>query len=58
MEPVCWKRNQTTSEKPSEEEENQEGTTLDLVFRTMRGEFGNGEERKAGLEPDMEKCRG
>ncbi|MFQ9345476.1 MAG: hypothetical protein ACLR2O_07880 [Coprococcus sp.] len=24
-------------------------TTLDLVFRTMRGEFGNGEERKSWL---------
>lgn len=43
------KGNQTTPEKPSEEEENQEGTTLDLVFRTMRGEFGNGEERKSWL---------
>ena len=43
------KGNQTTPEKPSEEEENQEGTTLDLVFRTMRGEFGNGEERKSRL---------
>ena len=43
------KGNQTTPEKPSEEEENQEGTTLDLVFWTMRGEFGNGEERKSRL---------
>ena len=43
------KGNQTTPEKPSEEEENQKGTTLDLVFRTMRGEFGNGEERKSWL---------
>lgn len=43
------KGNQTTPEKPSAEEENQEGTTLDLVFWTMRGEFGNGEERKSRL---------
>lgn len=43
------KENQANPEKPSKEESNQEGTTLDLVFRTMRGEFGNGEERKKRL---------
>ena len=51
------KGNQTTPEKPSEEEENQEGTTLDLVFRTMRGEFGNGEERKSWLGTRYEEVQ-
>ena len=43
------KGNQTTPEKTSEEGKKPEGTTLDLVFRTMRGEFGNGEKRKSHL---------
>lgn len=36
-------------ENPSAGERDPEGTTFALVFRTMRGEFGNGEERKKRL---------
>lgn len=52
------KGNRTTPEKPSEEEENQEGTTLDLVFGRCVENLEMGKNGKAGLEPDMEKCRG
>lgn len=43
------KGNPVNPENPSAGEKTPEGTTLDLVFRTMRGEFENGEERKKRL---------
>ena len=52
------KGNPANPGKPSGEEKAPEGTTLDLVFQTMRGEFGNGEERKKRLGTRYSEVQG